>query len=374
MKKVVVIGAGFAGIEAVKVLAKHNDLIDITLIDQKSEFNFLPMLPDIISKRVDPEYLVLPFEEFSKKIGINFIQDKVIQVKPDEKKVICDNQKVDYDHLLVSTGSVTNFYGNNFIQANAYTLDNVNDAKRLLELIEKNDFENFVVCGGGYTGVEIATNIWRYFVKKKIPGKKIIIVEKAKELLSRLPDWMKQYCNENINKLSIEVITDDEIKSIDKDLIELGSSRKFEKSCLIWAAGVTTGQMIRRSQFKTALQSRVVVDDYLRYDDNCFFAGDAAYFEADKQPLRMGVQFAIAQGNLAAANIICRIKQKKLKAYQPLDLGYIIPMANNKACGLVLGFKVKGIFAIFFHYFMCILRTLSLSNQMGIIKNLFIGQ
>jgi NADH dehydrogenase FAD-containing subunit len=98
--------------------------------------------------------------------------------------------------------------------------------------------------------------------------------------------------------------------------------------------------------------------------------GDAAYVSGKAGFLRMAVQFAITQGENAGINIINSIKGLRLKEYTPVDSGYIIPMANNKSCGLVLGMELKGFLPTVFHYIMCIYRSYSFRNKLGVINNL----
>jgi len=87
----------------------------------------------------------------------------------------------------------------------------------------------------------------------------------------------------------------------------------------------------------------------------------------------MAVQFSLSEGIIAAQNILKSIQKKELIPYKPKDLGYIVPMANNKSCGLILGLKVKGFLATIFHYFMCIYRSYGLKNRLGLIINLLKG-
>ena len=104
--------------------------------------------------------------------------------------------------------------------------------------------------------------------------------------------------------------------------------------------------------------------------DNCFVAGDAAEFLRKGAPLRMAVQFSIAQGNLAAANILRSNRNNPPAKYVPLDLGFVIPMANNKSCGRVMGVNLKGALPTLMHYLMCIYRTRGLINKLRLIREL----
>ncbi|MBU1087711.1 MAG: FAD-dependent oxidoreductase [Candidatus Omnitrophica bacterium] len=371
MKKIIIIGGGFAGIAAADLLSKYRNQFDITLIDKKPDFNFLPMLPDVISNRVSVKFLRCSLSDLAAKWGIKFINAFVHDVCLEENKILYADNALNYDYLVLAAGSETNFYNDMNLQKQAFKLDNLEDAVLILNDLNSQKYENFVICGGGYTGVEIATNIRRYFFKRKLAVKPIFIVEKSKEVLDRLPQWMQEYTCLNLKKMGIEVIRQAEVKAVIDGKIMLNNGKIFPKAGLIWAAGVKTPDFLSRIGLKTSFQGRVFVDEYLRINPNCFCVGDNAYIETSGQPLRMGVQFAIAQGCLAAKNIIRSIQRGKLKKYHALDLGYIIPMANNKACGIILGLKVTGLVAVFLHYLMCVFRSLSIRNRLGIIGNLW---
>ncbi|MBU1124873.1 MAG: hypothetical protein KKC84_02515, partial [Candidatus Omnitrophica bacterium] len=120
-------------------------------------------------------------------------------------------------------------------------------------------------------------------------------------------------------------------------------------------------------------QGRLKADEYLRIQDFCFVAGDAASFIHHTKPLRMGVQFSIMQGRLVAENIAQHIRGKSLKKFIPSDFGYIVPMANNYSCGEILGLHIKGRLATFLHFMMCLYRSRGLKNRAEIIRSFIKG-
>jgi NADH dehydrogenase FAD-containing subunit len=102
-------------------------------------------------------------------------------------------------------------------------------------------------------------------------------------------------------------------------------------------------------------------------------AGDAAYFSYKGGALRMAIQFALSQGVVAAENIARSIGNLPLTKYAPHDLGYIVPMANNRSCGRALGVNIKGTLGMFLHYFFCVYRSYGFGNRLGIIGSLIKG-
>ena len=372
MKRVVIIGGGFAGLAAAAHLAKHKKQVEVVLIDRKEQTTFLPLLPDVLSGRLDDKFLSVKLNVFAEKLSFDFINSAVSEVYLEKNKISLNGEDFYYDYLVISSGSQTNFYGDELISKSAFKLDDINDAKLLLEAIKTGKIENFIISGGGYTGIEIATNIWRYFFKKR-EKKRIVIIEKAPQLLMMIPEWMRKYVLDNLSCLGIEIRFNAQIESYSGNKVILKGGESFSNAALLWAAGVKAQDFIKSTDANCDRQGRVFVDEYLRLNNNCFCCGDTAHFKHKGSPLRMSVQFSIMQGAVAAGNIINCIKKRELKKYCPLDLGYIIPMANNKACGKVFGFKVKGKLAVFLHYSMCVFRTHFFPNKLGIVKNLFKG-
>ena len=252
----------------------------------------------------------------------------------------------------------------------SFKIDDTEDIRKILEVLENNRFNNYIITGGGYTGIETASNLWLYLRKRRLSGR-IIIVERASSILGTLPEWIKEHIGGNLKRCGVEVKTKTEIKEMQGSKMILSSGEKLGNSMLLWTVGVQTPGFVRDLPAEKSSQGRLKVDPFLRIRETVFAAGDSAFFETGKGPLRMAVQFAITEGKTAADNIIRSIRGKKLLPYKPLDPGYIIPMADNDSCGIVLGMKAKGRMATMLHYFMCLYRSCSCKNRIGIIKDLF---
>ncbi|MCX5710642.1 MAG: FAD-dependent oxidoreductase [Candidatus Omnitrophica bacterium] len=361
MKKIIIIGAGFGGLEVARILSKRRGDVEVTVIDKKETSDFLPTMPDCIGRGIRPQYLSYPIKTLAAKFHFSFIKGEVSEIDLQKKSISTLTSTLTYDFLIIASGSETNFYGNEDRKRNAYKLDDVNDVEKLLETVKNCAFDNYIIGGGGYTGVEVATNLRLALNRMKKPGR-ITIVERAADILGPLPAWMKGYVKDNFKRLGIEVSVNSAVEKID-----------YDKTLLIWTAGVKTPAFIQNLQAEKNPQGRIKVDEYSRLNESCFVIGDAAYFEYKRNYLRMAVQFAIFQGRAAGKNIIRSIKGKGLKEFKPVDLGYIIPMANNHSCGTVFGLNLKGILPTMLHFVMCIYRSYGLKNRFGIIKDLLTG-
>lgn len=369
--KVVIIGAGFGGISCALALARARSF-EIILIDKKTTFDFLPSLPDVFGRGISPAALSYGIKVIAERNRFEFINEEVSSVDLSKKEVCSGQKKIIYDYLVIASGSETNFYGNNNLKDSAYALDGVLDAAKILSVLCENRFDNFIIGGGGYTGIEVATNLRRFLLKKKQAGR-IIIVEKSESILGPLPQWMKKYTAANLSALAIEVLTKSSVERIDAKTVKVSGSAAFDNAVVIWAAGVRTSGFIQALRVEKNSQGRIEVDEYLRLNANCFVVGDAAYVKHKENYLRMAVQFAITQGSLAAKNIMRCKRGEKLIRYKPVDLGFIMPMANNHSCGNVLGVNLKGKLPTLLHFFMCAYRLRGLRNKADFIKGLLSG-
>lgn len=367
-----IIGAGFAGLSCARRLSGSGLALEITLFDRKGQFNFLPLIPDCIGRRINPKFLVNDVVNLCREFKIKLIQKEVTSVDLAGGQIWADSATYVYDYLVIASGSQPNFFSNPDAQIHGHPLNNIMDVRGIISGLEENNFKNLIICGAGYTGIEVATNLWRYF-KKRGMLKKIIIVERAPTILGALPDWMKDYVARNLKSMGIEILTNSVIEKIQADQVSVSGGQVFPRPMLIWVPGVRTAEFIQKLDIPKNPQGRIVVDEYLRVGRNCFSAGDTAFFSKGNSFLRMAIQFAITQGDQAAKNIIRSIKNMPLKKYRPLDLGYIIPLANNRSCGCVLGLNVSGRLATFLHFSMCIFRSRGLKNKVGIINNLIKG-
>ena len=369
MKKIIIIGGGFAGLSAAGRLAKSGRSLEVSLFDKRGHFDFLPLLPDAIGRQINLEFLKYNINDLSQKFKFKFINEEVVSVYLGAKQIAAAASTYTYDYLVVASGSQTNFFGNQNIQDRAYALNSADDTKKIQEALAENRFENFVICGGGYTGVEAATNLWLYFKKKGLT-KKIIIVERSPGILGPLPEWMKLYAQNNLRSMEIDILANSSVEGIEEDKAVVSGGRVFTKAMVIWVPGVRTTDFIQKLAVEKNPQGRIIVDEYLKFDRDCFCCGDTAYFGVKNNFLRMAVQFSIAEGDQAAVNIIRSIKNLPLKKYKPRDLGYIIPMANNRSCGTVFGLRVRGLLATLLHFIMCIYRSVGLRNKIGLMAGL----
>ncbi len=380
-KNIVIAGGGFAGVSALERLDRHRPAIgkdyDIILIDKRDCFEFLPMLPDVAGGWLKPERLRISLAELAHKHRCKFIKGEIKALDLKKQRFNVDDSSINYDYAIISSGSETNFYNNQNAEKACFKLDNVDNAlaikDELLKRIKSPDTINAVVIGGGYTGIEIATNM-RFLLSSAKAKFRLYIIEKSEEMLTMVPEWIRAYVRNQLQNAQIEIICRDSLKEHDgKDAI-LESGFRIKNAFCVWAAGVKTPQFVETLDLAKE-RTRVKVDARLYVADsgynNIFIAGDAASFteKATGRPLRMAVMFSVGQGKIAAENIINSIVKKPVLEYNPVDLGYLVPMATGTAPGIVLGKNVRGFSGYALHYLMCAHRS-AFRNKAGIIKDM----
>lgn len=366
MSRVVVIGGGFAGLAAAETLRGK---LDVLLIDSKPTHDFLPMLPDVIGERADPDLLVYDLADLCRRLGAGFRLDPVTSVDLTERRVVTGTGEADYDYLVIASGSRTTFYGQNAIRERARKLDDVADARTIADMVRKDDREAYVVVGGAYTGIEVATNL-RAFFDKHPPDRRVVVCELQDRLVPALPERFQRYVTENVKRLGIELRLKDTVDEIDDGTVRLASGERIDHAAVIWSAGVRTPDFVQDLDVPKSKQGRLEVDRCLRLDDRAFAAGDSALFVHGGGPLRMSIQFALSQGARAAKNILRIDKGKPPEPFRPHDPGYIIPMANNRSCGRILGINCYGRMPTLAHYMMCIARSRGMRRRLKMFADL----
>jgi len=336
------------------------------------------MLPDVVGGRVTPEFLKTDLSLIAAKAGVEFIKGEIRDMYPDRKVFDVTGRDISYEYAVLATGSETNFYDKNDLKNKCLKLDDVDDAvsikESILRVSKNTDKSNILIIGGGYTGIEIATNI-AFLFKRERRKCGIYIVETSDEILKMIPEWMRTEIKNELKDLGIQVICGDNLDKYDNETAVLGSGKTFDDAVTIWAAGVKTPGFLSGTGFKTE-RSRISVDERLCPAgipcDGVFIAGDTASFTNKhfSVPLRMAVMFSMGQGKIAADNIINDIKGKPYVKYTPVDLGYLIPMAHGKAPGIVAGVKIHGVTGYYLHYIMCLFRS-EQGNKTGVFRDIF---
>ncbi|MFA6635638.1 MAG: FAD-dependent oxidoreductase [Candidatus Omnitrophota bacterium] len=369
-KKIIIIGGGFAGLSAMRRLGTlrrlWQDRFEVLLIDPKADFEFLPMLPDVVGGKVSPGSLRFPLDPACRRAGCKFLKEKATRVDVLNRNVHCAERIIEYEYLLMASGAKTDFHGDQELEKTCFKLNSVDDAvgirNEVISRVSSGRKVNILIAGGGYTGVELSASIAVFLKKGGIRGR-VIVTEPASDILLASPVWVRDLCRKELESMDVEILTGESLKMFRDGTAFLGSRGKVDNAFCVWTAGVRTGRVMDNVPGKK-YRTRLGVDEFLNpvecaRGENVFAAGDAAAFSpgASERPLRMAVMFAMGQGKRAAENIVGSIEGKPLIPYRAEDLGYVIPLSKGKAPGIVLGKEIHPRIGYLLHYFMCLYRA-----------------
>jgi len=368
-KHIVIAGCGFGGVAALRRLSVCSDQFRITVIDKKTTFDFLPLLPDMVSRDLSRAFLTVDIAGLCRRHSADFINQEIVTLDHQTHTLRTKQSSINYDQLIIASGAETHFYGNTDLARNAMPLRSVQDAQNLKDVIAHETFEHFFIAGGGYTGIEIATHLKRWMKSRHITAS-VHIIEKADSILGPLPAWMKKYTLKQLEQMGVDLLCGTTVRSVDGQYLILSDDSRYPNALVVWVAGVKMPAFIEQLDSEK-IQNRLKVNPFLQVRDNLYAIGDCAAFMDHDKPLRMAVMFAIGQGRCAADNIIRSYRNKPLIPYHPVDLGYIIPTANNRSSGVVLGRGLKGVLPTLLHYTISAYRSYGWRNRLGVLSHTF---
>jgi NADH:ubiquinone reductase (H+-translocating) len=361
--RVIVIGAGFGGIFAVRAFTKTN--ADVLLIDRQNFHTFTPLLYQVATSGLEPEEIAYPIRGiFYDRPNVNFLLGEVTAIETDHKRVDVQTsdgtvRHEDYDYLIVAAGSVTHYFNQNVLEETAFELKSLNDAvllrNHVLRLFEqaawtqdeneRDALTTIVVVGGGPTGLETAgaiRELYSYVLKREHGYRnlkaRVILVEATNKLLSTYPIELQKAAREQLESLGVEVILGNPVIEADAESVHLKDGRKIAAHTLIWLAGVKASPLAQMLNVPLARQARIPVSQTLEAIglENVYVVGDMAYLEdANGQPYPMLIPVAQQQGTLAAENILRHERGWTPKTFHYHDRGTMATIGRSRAVALI---------------------------------------
>ena len=373
--KILILGGGFAGS---RVLQEAQKIIggqaEITLVSQDNFFLFTPMLPEVSSGMLHPSDISTPIRTFCKTA--NFCHAKVLSIDLDSKQVVVmrifDQKEttLEYDYLVLAMGSKDNFFGNANIEQFAFTIKTLEDAigvrNHVISVLECADQEKdqvlqeqllrFVVVGGGFAGIEIATELnhfmrdaAREFYENIDPQKiRVMVVSARNGILPEVGEELGKYAMEYIKETGIEVITNTKAVDAGEDHVVLSDNTIIPCATMIWAGGVVVEPLIAALNCAHGQSGRVVVDQYLRVQDrpDVFALGDCANAvdRNNNTAYPTTAQIAIRQAKAVARNLAAATSGNlaALESFDYKNKGVMATIGKRVGVALIDGKKVRG--------------------------------
>ena len=388
-KKIVILGSGFAAVECAKKLENEfgNDPeIELVMIGEDNFLLFTPMLPQVASGMIETRHIVFPIRTICKKT--KFYEGRIKNVDPYGKLVTLwgtgDKRSISihYDFLVVALGSETNFFGMADVEKNAYTMKTLNDAvmlrNRIIDMLEqaenetnpilRKSFLNFVVVGGGFAGIETAgelmdllLDVRKYYPSIQKDDLKVIVLEAMGEILPGFNKKLASFAKQKLKERGIDIQLKKAVTSFDgnevtiktldetpKDSIDQSEINSIITKTLIWTAGITPVNTIKRSMFKTE-KGKIVINNFLEVPKfpGVFAIGDCALFvdPITNRPFPPTAQIAEAQAKMAAKNLISLIKNSEKEKFVYHSKGQLAIIGKRTGIATFLGVNISGFLA-----------------------------
>lgn len=367
--RVVIVGAGFAGLRAAHRLAKAG--AQVTLIDRNNYHLFQPLLYQVATTGLNPSEITSTVRgNFSDFKNVRVVKAELTDVCKETKSVICQEGKLQfpYDYLILCAGGKTGYFGNDHWATVAPGLKTLDDAaairNRFLENFERAELEtnpeeirrltSVVIIGGGPTGVELAgsfAELRGQVLAKDFRGfdpaaSTVTLVEGGPTLLVGYDSKLADYTKKRLEKVGVDVHLNVRVTDITGDGVVAGETT-FSSANVIWAAGVEGLPLAQKLAKEVTPRNGIVVTPELHLPDDEFVyaCGDMAYFAHDERYPRglPGVaQVAMQQGDLAAKNILAHVAGKERKTFRYFDKGKMATIGRSAAVAETKSLKMKG--------------------------------
>ena len=372
MLNVVVIGGGFGGLKFLQ--RARSSKIQFTLIDKQNHHLFQPLLYQVATAVLSPANIAFPIRRMFKNFkNVKVILDEATDMNREDKTVtISSGEKIKYDQLVVSTGSRHSYFGNDDWSEYSNGLKGINDAlqirERLLRAFEKaenekniekrNKYLNFVVVGGGPTGVEMAGSIAEIAYKNmkeefrnfKSSDANVYLIEATEKILPMYSDRLSGKAEKYLIDFGVQVRTNEKVIKIENDLV-VTDKESIETDNVIWAAGNEASPIIKKLNTKTDSEGRAIVDPdcSIKEDGNVFVIGDAANYKNKNNSTLPGIApVAIQQGKYLAKIIKNKTLKQDRKPFKYYDKGMMATVGRYKAIGKIGNIEISGFIAWLF--------------------------
>jgi NADH dehydrogenase len=369
MKHVVIVGGGFAGLNAAKELGNKPD-IRVTLIDRRNHHLFQPLLYQVAMAALSPAEIAVPIRHILARYrNITVLQDEVRDLDLAGHRVIARNHSLDYDYLILASGAHHSYFGHEEWEEYAPGLKTLEQAteirRRVLTAFEAAEWTRdpeqlrqlltFVIVGGGPTGVELAGAIGemsRFTLARDFRNinpklAHIILVEAGPRILPSFAEELAGEASRDLENLGVQIRTSSMVTGVDDNGVTIGEKR-VEAATILWAAGVQASALGRKLKVPPDRLGRVFVEPGLNIKGHpeVFVAGDLAHFAHGRStPLPGLAPVALQQGRWIAKNILREKSGKSILPFHYLDKGQLATIGRSKAIIQLGRFRYSGFFA-----------------------------
>jgi NADH dehydrogenase len=389
---VVIVGAGFGGLNAARALRRVP--VQVVLVDRNNYHLFQPLLYQVATAGLEPEEIAKPARAILRgQKNFDFRLVDVTRVDFAARRLDTSVGPIPYDFLILSPGGETNFFGLEAMQRFGLQLKDIPDAvairNHVLTCFEQAMLEpdaerrrallTFIIVGGGPTGVEMAgalSELIRLVLVKDYPrlnikDVRILLLEATDKLLAALPERLREAAGKTLWRKYVEVRFGATVADFDGQRIRLKSGEVIPAHTVIWAAGVRASPLNATLGLPVGRQGRVPVGPTLQVAEHpeVFIIGDAAYREENGEPLPMVAPVAIQMGRAVARNIGRQLRGRPLEPFRYRDQGTLATIGRNAAVANVYGVQASGFLAWVMWLGIHIVQLIGFRNKLFVLIN-----
>ncbi|MET3880859.1 NAD(P)/FAD-dependent oxidoreductase [Chitinophaga sp. OAE865] len=395
--RIVIVGGGFGGVNLAKQL-KHAP-VQVVLLDRNNYHLFQPLLYQVSTAGLEPDSIAFPLRGiFRKQQNLVFRMAEVTGIRSSENILETGIGEIHYDYLVFATGSNTNFFGNKDIEDNAIGMKSLIEAVQIRNYVVKQFEEslllqnpeeikpklNFVMVGGGPTGVELAgafAELRKYIMPKDYPTlpqslMNVYLIEAGPKLLASFSETTSQKTLEALQEIGVRVLLNTGVKEYDGKTVTLSTGELIQTQSLLWSAGVK-GIPVKGIPADIILPNgRILVNELNQVSgfNNIYAIGDIAQMTNDPRFPKgypMVAQVAIQQGKNVANNLRLSLENKPMKGFYYKDLGSMATIGRNRAVAEFSGIRMSGYLAWLAWMIVHLMSLLGFRNKLVVFINWF---
>ena len=389
MKRLVVLGSGFAGMQAVvelNRLFRHAADYEILLISDQNFVLFTPLLPQIASSQIDPRHIAQAIRDVRGRRRFRFLRSTVRSVDLPSRRIDTVAGPITYDSLVIALGSRTNFFNTPGAREHTYDFKTLEDsvvvrehildlcehADHVAELAERRRLLTIAVVGGGYTGVELLTDLQdflfnyaaRFYRGLSRDSFRLILIEATGYILAGIHPTLRDHAMRRLSREGIEILYDSRVTRCFEDGVEINAAEKIPAATVVWTAGVRAHELVESLPGPHDRAGRACVNEYLQLENfpEVFVAGDSAVASSEPGAPQVA-PVAIVHGRVAGRNVAHRERNERLESYRYISRGMLVTLGTRDAVVSIAGFQVHGYFAWLFWNAVHFYKLVSLKKQ-----------
>jgi len=389
--RVIIVGGGFGGLNAAKAL--KNAQVEVLLIDKTNHHLFQPLLYQVATAALSPGEIAIPIREILRhQENTTVIMGEVSDIDKKNKHItLANGDRMRYDYLILAVGARHSYFGKNEWEQYAPGLKTITDALKIREQIlisfekaeridsfkEASKFLNFVIIGGGPTGVEMAGAIaeiahktmFKNFRRIKPEKTKIYLIEALPHILPVYPQKLSEQAQKDLEEMGVHVITGKKVVNITDDGVQV-EDQLIEAKNIIWAAGNQAPSLLKSLDVPLDRQGRVIVQPDLSIPEHpeIFVIGDAANATGkDGKPLPGIATTAIQEGRYVAELIKKGFPKDKRPPFKFFDKGSMATIGKSRAIALVGKLQLTGFIAWFAWCFIHVIYLIGFKNRIHVL-------